>query len=204
MSWFTSFFSIPEPHDAKRRATPLPHEQRLLEEPATTSSRPLAQRRPETTQSPARRAEPDRRRNKIIFGAGATFFAFSLLVTRRSFARKRLASQAQFYTNAPGHQADQATKVNGATEALEALSVATINVLSLAMMLSGAALWYTDINSMDDARRLLRGGLGVDGTGRSEKEAEDDFEEWLASTLSRKEFKEAMKKERPLLEEPKR
>jgi hypothetical protein len=78
-------------------------------------------------------------------------------------------------------------------EAVEALNIATINVLSLAVMSTGGILWYLDINSMDDARRKLRGGLGVDGTGRDEKQAEEEFEEWMATTLSRKEAKEQSK-----------
>jgi hypothetical protein len=75
-------------------------------------------------------------------------------------------------------------------EAVEALNIATINVLSLAMMSTGGMLWYFDINSMDDARRKLRGGLGVDGSGRDEKQAEEEFEEWMATVLSRKDSKE--------------
>ena len=81
-------------------------------------------------------------------------------------------------------------------EAVEALNIATINVLSLATMSTGGMLWYFDINSMDDARRKLRGGLGVDGTGRDEKQAEEEFEEWMATTLSRKETKEKGKMSR--------
>ena len=78
-------------------------------------------------------------------------------------------------------------------EAVEALNIATINVLSLAVMSTGGMLWYFDINSMDDARRKLRGGLGVDGTGRDEKQAEEELEEWMATVLSRKEAKEQSK-----------
>ena len=75
-------------------------------------------------------------------------------------------------------------------EAVEALNLATINVLSVAMLGSGGLLWYFDINSMEDARRKLRGGLGVDGSGRDETQAEEDFEEWMATVLARKETKE--------------
>lgn len=56
-------------------------------------------------------------------------------------------------------------------------------------------MWYLGIESVEDARRVVRGGLGVDGSGRSEREAEEDFEEWIASTLSRKEAKEKAKRE---------
>ena len=76
-------------------------------------------------------------------------------------------------------------------EALEALNIATANVLSFAMMATGGTLWYMDINSMEEARRHIRGGMGVDGTGRSEKDAEEEFEEWMATVLQRKEAKEA-------------
>jgi hypothetical protein len=78
-------------------------------------------------------------------------------------------------------------------EAVEALNIATINVLSLAMMSTGGLVWYFDIKSMDDARRKLRGGLGVDGSGRDEKQAEEEFEEWMATVLSRKDAKEKSK-----------
>ena len=147
------------------------------------------------TQTPETHLQPRQNRNAVIFGAGCAFFAFSLLTTRRSLTRKRLASNPAFYTNAPGHQQHQAQIVSGPVEALEALSIATINVLSLAMLGTGGALWYFDINSMADAKRKFRGGLGVDGSGKSEGEAEEEFEEWLASTLSEKESKEKRKVE---------
>ena len=89
----------------------------------------------------------------------------------------------------PAHQAEQAKSVNGTVEAVEALSLATLNVFSLAMMSTGGVLWYLNINSGADMRRMFRGGLGVDGTGRSEKEVEEDFEEWVDTTLASKEAK---------------
>jgi len=54
-------------------------------------------------------------------------------------------------------------------EAMEALNIATVNFLSLSMMATGGALWYLDINSMADARRVLRGGLGVTGPANLRK-----------------------------------
>ncbi|RMZ84354.1 hypothetical protein DV738_g569, partial [Chaetothyriales sp. CBS 135597] len=136
---------------------------------------------------------PNPNRNKLLFVGGATFFAFSLIITRRAFARRRqrLPNASQFYTNAPEHAAQANSNVSGAREALEALHLATLNVVSFAMMATGGALWYLNINSLADARRMIRGGLGVDGTGRTEKEAEEEFEEWIATTLSRKEQKTA-------------
>jgi hypothetical protein len=138
-------------------------------------------------------SQPAPRQNKapVVFIAGVAFTALSILITRRSLARRRLTTKPSFYTNTPAHaQAQPAKEVSAPLEAFEALSIATTNVLSLAMLTTGGSLWYFDIASMEDARRKLRGGLGVDGSGRSEGEAEEDFEEWLATALSRKEAKE--------------
>jgi hypothetical protein len=198
MSWFSSLFSSSKPQTTSVAAQPPAPENRILEEPAARQPQPVVEAaKPSPLPSSTQIDRPNR--NAVIFGAGAAFFVFSLLITRRAFARKRLASSPAFYANAPGHQAEQAKNVNGAMEALEALNLATINVLSLSMMATGGTLWYLNINSVADAKRMIRGGLGVDGTGRSEKEAEEDFEEWLATTLARKEAKggqEAQRNER--------
>ncbi|ETI28287.1 hypothetical protein G647_00736 [Cladophialophora carrionii CBS 160.54] len=188
MSWFSSLFSSSKPPATSGPAQSAASDNRILEEPVQQPDSVVEPAKP----SPLPSTQIDRpNRNAVIFGAGAAFFVFSLLITRRAFARKRLASSPAFYANAPGHQAEQAKNVNGAMEALEALNLATVNVLSMSMMATGGTLWYLNINSVADARRMIRGGLGVDGTGRSEKDAEEDFEEWLATTLARKEAKGA-------------
>jgi len=185
MNWFDALFlSKPQQPPAAPSTTSntRPDEKRLLELPTTqqnpeTSSTDIA---PRTTSFQPR----------VIFAAGLAFSALSLLITRRSFVRKRLASSPAFYTNSPSHHQHQSQTVSGGMEALEALNIATVNVLSLAMLSSGGLLWYFDINSMEEARRKLRGGLGVDGSGRTEGDAEEEFEEWMASVLTRKEKKE--------------
>lgn len=48
---------------------------------------------------------------------------------------------------------------------------------------------------MDDLRRKVRGGMGVDGSGRSEADVEEEMEEWLATVLSRKEEKQRVRGE---------
>lgn len=75
-------------------------------------------------------------------------------------------------------------------EAFEALNIATINVASVAMMLTGGLLWAFDISSLEDARVKFRGGLGFDGSGKGVAEAEEEFEEWLATTLERRDRKQ--------------
>ncbi|KAL2395952.1 hypothetical protein ABEF95_007872 [Exophiala dermatitidis] len=187
MSWFTSLFWSSKTPSPSPASTADADNQRMLEEvSALTKPEPVAES--PTPAVPQQAQTPRTDRGKVIFGAGLAFFAFSVLVTRRAFARKRLSNPA-FYANAPGHQAEQAKKVSGAMEALEALNLATINVLSLSMMATGGTMWYLNINSIEDARSLLRGGLGVDGTGKTEKDAEEEFEEWMATVLARKDAK---------------
>ena len=55
--------------------------------------------------------------------------------------------------------------------------------------LVGGLAWAFDVSDLDDLRRLVRGGLGVDGSGRDEKEVEEEWEEWVAEKLSRKQAK---------------
>jgi hypothetical protein len=193
---FASLFSSkPQPPTTQSIEPPRPEEKRILELPSQSPlvAAPEAPSTPVPKPQPEPRSQLDQNRSAVLFGAGVVFFTFSLLITRRSFARRRLAANPAFYTDAPANVQQQARKVSGAMEAVEALNIASINVLSLAMMSTGGLLWCFDINSMDDARRRLRGGLGVDGSGRDEKQAEEEFEEWMATVLSRKEAKEDMK-----------
>lgn len=132
---------------------------------------------------------PRSRRQLGLFLAGASFFAVSSLVTRRSLARRYKASIPAFYH----HSNHQPRNVSGALDAVEALNIATINVVSLAMMFTGGLLWAFDISSMDDLRRKFRDGMGVETTAQSDQQVEEQLEEWLASVLARKEKKEKEK-----------
>ena len=58
------------------------------------------------------------------------------------------------------------------------------------MMITGGLLWAFDISGLEELRRKLRGGLGVDGSGPGELDVEEEFEAWLATVLERKKEKE--------------
>jgi len=124
-----------------------------------------------------------------LFFAGAAFFGYAQVITRRSLVRRYKATVPQFYQ--PSNKSNG--EVNGALEAVEALSVATVNVLSAGMMFTGGALWAFDISSLEDMRRKIRGGLGIDGSPGRENAAEEEMEEWLATVLARKDEKEKRK-----------
>ncbi|KAI9852297.1 MAG: hypothetical protein M1838_001185 [Thelocarpon superellum] len=129
------------------------------------------------------------RRQLGLVAGGATFLFCSTIITRRSLARRYKASIPAFYqpSNRP------AGEVNGAMEALEALNIATINVVSLAMMVTGVALWAFDVASVADMRHRLHRTMGVEGDVRTDRDADEEMEEWLATVLSRKEDKERAK-----------
>lgn len=175
---------------ATATTVPVPQQPRLLDD--TSSYPPPTVRKPIADPTPFQ--APPKNRNALLFGAGVTFFAFSVLISRRSLARRRLAMTAANFTPS-SHQVQppKVPQVSPAFEAFEALNIATVNVLSVAMMGIGGTLWYLDINSIEDGRRFVRGGLGIDGTGKSEADAEEEFEEWMATVLSRKEAKEKSK-----------
>ena len=61
------------------------------------------------------------------------------------------------------------------------------------MMATGGLLWYLDLNSLADARKMIRGGLGGEGKTKTEQESEEEIEEFIASVLARKDFKEGRK-----------
>ena len=136
------------------------------------------------------------RKQAGLFFAGAFFFLFSSAITRRALVRRQLAAVPARFT--PSNQPNR--NFSGAVEGVEALSLATVNVSSAALMLTGGTLWALDISSIEDLRRKVRGGMGVDGTGRSESEVEEEFEEWLASVITRKERKEEERRRRGELE----
>ena len=133
-----------------------------------------------------------------LFLAGATFFTLSSLITRRSLARRQRSVFPSFYH--PSNRPPQ-TPINGAFEAFEALNLATINVTRFMMMVVGGMGWALDISGLDDMRRWVRGGLGVDGSGRDESEVEEEWEEWLAGVLERKKEKEKRRRREGGLEE---
>ncbi|PQE05984.1 C6 zinc finger domain protein [Rutstroemia sp. NJR-2017a BBW] len=122
---------------------------------------------------------PRSQRQFGLFAAGACFFALSTAITRRSLVRKYRMTVPRFYS--PN---TTVREVDGGMEALEALSIATINVFSLSMMATGGLLWAFDISNVDDMRRKVRRNMGLEG-GQQDAEAEKQIEEWLATVFSR-------------------
>lgn len=84
--------------------------------------------------------------------------------------------------------------INGALEAFEALTIATLNVFSFGIMATGGFIWAFDIATLDDMKKKVRVDLGVnakrtDETEKTDEEAEKEIEEWFTTVVARKEFK---------------
>ena len=54
-------------------------------------------------------------------------------------------------------------------------------------MVTGGLMWGFDISGLEELKVRLREGLGLEEEG--EKNAEEEFEEWLAVTLARRDGK---------------
>ncbi|KAI1655874.1 hypothetical protein F4813DRAFT_147499 [Daldinia decipiens] len=125
-----------------------------------------------------------------LFFAGAGFLSLSTLITRRAVVRKQLATIPKFYHQS--HQQVNKVQSDGSLIALEALNLATLNVIGFGIMMTGGLSWAFDISSVDDLRSMTRGHVGPSG-GRTDEEAEREIEEWVAKVLGRKEERENTK-----------
>ncbi|KAK7756662.1 hypothetical protein SLS62_001499 [Diatrype stigma] len=122
-----------------------------------------------------------------LFFAGAGFLGLSTLVTRRSVVKKRLATIPSFYT--PSNRPVNTLPADSSLIALEALSLATLNVTGFGIMCTGGLSWAFDISSLEDLRQKSRRHLGESG-GHADEEAEKEIEEWVTKMLGRKEESE--------------
>lgn len=126
-----------------------------------------------------------------LFFGGATFFALSVAVSRRAVARHLKASKMEIFapnTMASGIARPGAGNINAKADkdpmmAAEALTLATLNVVSFATMAAGGTSWALDILSVEDLRRKARRTLYGGNEANLDEEAEKEVAEWVAKTL---------------------
>jgi hypothetical protein len=126
-----------------------------------------------------------------VFFAGASFLGLAMLITRRSVFRKQKAAVPLFYQ--PSNRPVSKTGSESPLLAVEALNLATLNVMGFAIMTAGGLAWALDISHIEDLRAMVRKSMGTKGGGRTDEEAEAEVEEWIAGLLSRKELKDKTK-----------
>ncbi|ROT34700.1 hypothetical protein SODALDRAFT_329562 [Sodiomyces alkalinus F11] len=118
-----------------------------------------------------------------LFFAGAGFTLVSALITRRAVVRKKISALPKFYhtSHAPAGLQGNA---EGSLIAIEALGLATLNVVSVGIMATGGLAWAFDLSSLEDLRERSRQSLY--GHARQTDEAgEREMEEFATMLLTK-------------------
>ena len=144
---------------------------------------------------------PRPRRQFSLFLFGAACVGLSIISTRRALVRRYVATVPHFYQQS---NALPREPINLRKEAVEALQIATINVLSFAALMTGGTLWAFDVSGIEELRervrrmkkqRQVKGGTNME----QDKVVEREFEDFLGPSLrkgSRKEETEETEKPR--------
>ena len=98
----------------------------------------------------------------------------SSIITRRGVYRRQQWAKPTFFRQNNQHPEQ---KIDGSLEALEALSVATVNVFSWSLLFTGGMLWSFDITNLEELRSRLRVRLGV--TEEEQKGSQSVVGEWI-------------------------
>ncbi|MCJ1440793.1 MAG: hypothetical protein MMC23_001279 [Stictis urceolatum] len=194
MPW-PSWLSLPQPNDARPRPSASPSTSRPSSSPTPATAASQSQSKPQLppsapplSESPAYGTPQNptliqRNRALSLLLFGTAFTLLSARLTKRSITKRQSQIRPHFW-----HPSNEAplVPISGAFEAVEALSLATVNVVSWAMVWTGGVLWAFGINGVEDMRRRVRGGLGVEEErAGNEERADREIEEWMARVLER-------------------
>lgn len=124
-------------------------------------------------------------RQLTLYLAGATFLLLSTRLARRSMQRRYVSITPKYYT----HNSHQKLNFNGGQDAFEALSIATMGVMSIGMIVMGGSMFALDVVNVEELRDLSRIKFGGEDR-KSDQEVEEELEEWVATILSRKDQKD--------------
>lgn len=163
---------------------------------------------PETTTSPQHQHQQLQRtpqeqfqrgaKQAALFFAGAGFLAASVMISRRSISRKMIDSFPKFYQ--PSHHGPRPPprapkdKADDQLVAVEALGLATLNVFSFGVMMTGGLMFACDISNLEELRHKARKNL-YGANGVVDEAAEQQVEEWIADVLSRKDKRDEHKQQ---------
>lgn len=116
-----------------------------------------------------------------LFAAGAGFLAASVAVSRRAVVRRQLDSFPKFYSS-------NRAKINFDSSdrsllALQAFSLATLNVMSFGIMLVGGVSWGFDLSSVSELRERTQAALRRPGLVNPEDE--EQMEKMMSDILAR-------------------
>ena len=117
----------------------------------------------------------------------------SSLFTRRAVARRYKSIRPPFFH--PSNEAPVVT-FNGPLEALEALTVASLNVFSFSVLMTGGMFWAFDISSLSEWRARTRARLGYEDVVAAEQSADGGKtqDEWIVAVLDQEDEEVKRKK----------
>ncbi|VUC33171.1 unnamed protein product [Clonostachys rosea] len=121
--------------------------------------------------------------------AGTGFLATSIAVARRSVVRRRLDIFPSFYTS--NRTASKFDASDRQMLAVQALGLATLNVMSFGVMLVGGISWAFDISSIEELRQRTRTAMRrpTNISAEDEKEAEREMEKMMENLMDKLGFK---------------
>ncbi|KAF2877011.1 hypothetical protein BDV95DRAFT_558285 [Massariosphaeria phaeospora] len=128
-------------------------------------------------------------RQLSVFFFGATFFLASTAITRRAVYRRQLRVTPKFYeanTNPYEH-------FSPFHDAIMALNLATMNCVSLGMMMMGGTLWAFDISGLREAQTTLRTRLNYESIYRTGEDVPQSVGDLLKASKETKELQETEK-----------
>lgn len=164
-----------------------------------TSNQPLSttltqQQPPEPLYTPQQQFSRSAKQLSLFF-AGATFLTASALISRRAVARRMIDAYPRFFE--PSHYGPRPPprgdkdKGEDTLVAVEALGLATLNVISFGVMMTGGMMFAFDISNLEDLRRKAKSKMYGTGNGVVDVEAEQQIAEWIADVMSKKDKKES-------------
>ncbi|RSL53767.1 hypothetical protein CEP53_007641 [Fusarium sp. AF-6] len=115
-----------------------------------------------------------------LFCAGAGFMAASVAISRRSVLRRQLDSMPKFYSS--NRQPVKFDSADRSLLAVQALGLATLNVMSFAVMLVGGISWGFNLSSVQELRERSQAAIRRPGlvNPEDEKEMEKMMEDLMA------------------------
>lgn len=168
--------------EATPQSTPVPPTAPTLE----NSSPPPALFKPQRPAGPPL-TPLQRNINQLgFFLAGATFMAASVAVTRRAVIRRQRESIPRFF-HASNDAAAAAVESNDRQLlAAQAFGLATLNVTSFGILLTGGLAWAFDLCSMDELKERTQTALyRPAGQGMMNEADEKEMEEMLESMMKK-------------------
>lgn len=137
--------------------------------------------------SPAPPLSPVQRQLKqlgLLF-AGAGFMAASIAVARRSVLRRQLESLPKFYSSNRAQLQQPVDSGERGLMAVQALGLATLNVMSFGVLLTGGISWAFDLCSLAELRGRTQAALRRQGGDFASPEDEQEMEKMMSSILDR-------------------